>query len=173
MAMRYQKRPPSFAVGEVFAVKHMGWVFFARVVRHDGDKAHVVSLPEGGFDEMDFQRKPSAGTRAIISAEEAAQVLSCLGDVHPEVADRKARFMQLQAALKSLDPFSKAEALGMLARRRVEPGLNADEKALYRQLRNHLQIELAASLGKTDQEVDTLLASKGVPDIGWSPSRSS
>ncbi len=172
MSARYAKRPPSFAVGERFVVKHMGWVFIARVESHEGDKARIVSLPEGGFASMEYQRKPSPGTRAIVSPEEAARLLASFDEALPDVTDRKARFVQLQTALKSLDPFLKADGLGMLARRRVEPGLNADEKALYRQLRTHLQLELAASLGQTDEEADALLKSKGVPDIGWSPAKS-
>lgn len=163
--MRFQKRAPSFAVGEVFAVKLTGEFFLVRVVRHEGEKAHVVTLPEGGFGDMVFQRKPSGATRAIMFPEEAKAVLSELEAPAPDVPDRKTRFKQLQSAKKSMDPFDKANALSMLARRYSTQGFNSDDKVLYRQLRIQLSVELAASLGMSEAEVDALLAAKAVPNV--------
>jgi RNA polymerase-interacting CarD/CdnL/TRCF family regulator len=163
--MHFDKRPATFAVGEIFAAKLPGWFFLARVVRHEGERAIVVSLPEGGGRESVFQRKPSGATRAVATAEEARYLIDLLGTPHPDVADRKTRFTQLQAAKKSMNPFDKAEALGMLARRRVEPGLNSDDKVLYRQLRIDLGLELGASLGQSPEQIEALLITAGVPTV--------
>lgn len=165
MARRFAKRAPSFAVGETFAVSQMRNFVLVRVRREVGDKVEVASLPESGLGTMMFQRKASTVTRAVISPEEAAEVLAAFGESVADVADRKTRLYQLTAAQKSMDPFAKAQALAMLARRQPEPGLNTDDKVRYRQLRVQLQLELAASLGVTDGEVDGMLTARGVPPL--------
>lgn len=146
---------PAHGVAEIvgrerrkFQGETVTFVVLAVPARDGISSAMRVSVPEDRAEEL--------GLRAVISADEAAEVLEVLGMRNVRVPSNwSRRFKNHQEKLRSGDLYQCAEVVRNLAHRERDGKLSTAERSMYLRARYLLTTELAVSWGVEPTEAET------------------
>lgn len=153
-----------YAVGDTVVYPHHGAaVIESREQRvHDGAKLDyfVLRMAYGDLTLMVPEEKcEQVGIRPVVSRKQVKEVLAILQTKEAKPPKNwSRRFKANYERLKSGDIFQIAEAVRNLAHYEVDNGLSAGERRMFGTAKELLYGELSAAMGKTAEQVATLVA---------------